>query len=131
MTKTKHLQLHSFYFFHSCILQFNDFGIQLKLSPRFLLQTCDKNDLNLKKIAARTPETIKLLKTTEWICCFLVCLPKCKKSASYLRSVLRYNIWNYFCHAQLCLTTPIWMTESNRCTYVCLSTCKQSTLKLS
>lgn len=57
-------------------------------------------------------QTIKLLQITESICYFYVCLPICIKSASYLNSVLsysRFKIGNYFGHAQLFLTTPIWI----------------------
>ena len=57
-------------------------------------------------------QTIKLLQITEWICYFYGCLPICIKSASYLNSVLtysRFKIDNYFGHAQVFLTTPIWI----------------------
>ena len=57
-------------------------------------------------------QTIKLLQITEWICYFYGCLPICIKSASYLNSVLtysRFKIGNYYGHAQVFLTTPIWI----------------------
>ena len=54
--------------------------------------------------------TIKLLETTDSICCFYGCLSICKKSASYLNLVLtycRFNIGNYFWHSHVGSTSTI------------------------
>ena len=55
--------------------------------------------------------TVKLLEMTESICCFHM-QPIYKKSVSQPNSVLTYSkfkIENYFWHALVSLTTPIWM----------------------
>ena len=53
-------------------------------------------------------QNVKLLEMTIFF--FFRCLPTCKKSALYLKSLLTYckfNNRNYFLHAQVCLATPI------------------------
>ena len=76
-------------------------------------------------------QTIELLETSESFCCFYQCLPLCKKTgiiSQFSLDVLQICYWNLILllifNVKIAWPHPYEWTESYRCIYVCLNTCK-------
>ena len=91
-----------------------------KLAPQ--KRSSHSGDISyVKESGYRKKQTAKLLEITESVYCFYEC-------KNLVLTYCGFNNWNHFWHAHVCLTTPIWMDLIKWYIYVCLTTCKKSTL---